>query len=140
MLDHGVARAVEALQAGGATGWHIEAPLRPAGAGAAGQVGRGYLAGGGGVSRHPVGAGQGLPPGTCRVSSGARAGRGRRAGRRARLADDRAGGRRRCCDRRTRRRIRRRRSTGSSTGSTRATRGASTGRWITRASSSASPS
>ena len=31
MLDHGVARAVEALQAGGATGWHIEAPLRPAG-------------------------------------------------------------------------------------------------------------
>ena len=31
MLDHGVARAVEALQAAGATGWHIEAPLRPAG-------------------------------------------------------------------------------------------------------------
>ena len=31
MLEHGVARAVEALQAAGATGWHIEAPLRPAG-------------------------------------------------------------------------------------------------------------
>ncbi|RPI43092.1 MAG: GMC family oxidoreductase, partial [Betaproteobacteria bacterium] len=31
MLDDGVARAVEALQAAGATGWHIEAPLRPAG-------------------------------------------------------------------------------------------------------------